>query len=74
MVKPRRFIDSDGVLFQADVDKRSYLHCLYGYGLILWWMKLSEDAEEVFERMFWLNPDGNQVVGFLIHEVRKRKP
>ena len=32
------------------------------------------EAEEVFERMLWLNPSDNQGVRFLITEVREKRP
>lgn len=53
---------------------REDLCCLHGYGLCLWRLGYFDEAEEMFERMLWLNPVDNQGVRFLIAEVREKRP
>lgn len=60
----------DGLLPWGPVDNRPFLRCMNGYGLCLWRLDRFKDAEEIFERMLWLNPSDNQGVRFLIDEVK----
>jgi hypothetical protein len=62
----------DGLLPWGHIDNRPFMRCLHGYGLCLWRLGRSEEAERVFDRMLWLNPSDNQGVRFLIDEVRAR--
>lgn len=64
----------NGVLPWGLVDNRPYLRCLHGYGLCLWRLERFGEAEEVFERMLWLNPPDNQGARLLITEVREKRP
>lgn len=63
----------NGVLPWGLMDNRPYLRCLHGYGLCLWRLERFGKAEEVFERMLWLNPPDNQGARFLITEVREKQ-
>ena len=62
--------DFDGLLPWGHIDNRPFLRCLHGYGLCLWRLKRSDEAERVFDRMLWFNPSDNQGVRFLINDVR----
>jgi tetratricopeptide (TPR) repeat protein len=66
--------DFDGLLPWGHIDNRPFLRCLHGYGLCLWRLKRSDEAERVFDRMLWFNPSDNQGVRFLINEVRAGTP
>ncbi len=59
-----------GLLPWGLIDNRPFLRCMHGYGLCLWRLERFDQAEEVFERMLWLNPSDNQGVRFLIDDVR----
>jgi hypothetical protein len=48
---------------------RPCLRCLYGYGLCLWRLNLTDEAAAVFKRMLWLNPSDNQGVRSDLGEV-----
>ena len=52
--------DFAGALLWGHVNNRPYLRCLHGYGLCLWRLGRAVEAERVFRRMFWLNPNDNQ--------------
>ncbi len=64
--------DFDGLLPWGHIDNRPFLRCMHGYGLCLWRLGRFEEAERVFDRMLWLNPDDNLGVRFLIDEVRSK--
>jgi len=64
----------NGVLPWGHLDNRPYLRCLHGCGLCLWRLGYFGEAEEMFERMLWLNPVDNQGARFLIAEVREKRP
>jgi hypothetical protein len=64
----------DGVLLWGCVNNRPFLRCMHGYGLCLWRLKRFEEAEGVFDRMFWLDPPDNLGVRFMIGDVRARTP
>jgi len=63
----------DGVLAWGWIDNRPYLRCLHGYGLCLWRLKRVAEAEQVFQRMLWLNPTDNQGARFLLADARSGK-
>jgi hypothetical protein len=60
----------DGLLRWGWIDNRPFLRCLKGFGLCLWRLGRFEEAENIFERMLWLNPSDNQGVRFLIDDVQ----
>ena len=64
----------DGLLHWGLIDNRPFLRCMHGYGLCLWRLGRFEEAEQIFDRMFWLNPSDNQGVRFLIDDVKARIP
>jgi hypothetical protein len=64
----------DGVLLWSMIDNRPFLRCLHGYGLCLWRAGKFEEANQVFNRMFWLNPPDNQGARFLTADVQARLP
>lgn len=63
----------DGVLPWGWIDNRPYLRCLHGYGLCLWRLKRVTEAEQVFQRMLWLNPTDNQGARSLLADVTDGK-
>ena len=64
----------DGLLPWGHIDNRPFLRCMHGFGLCLWRLERFEEAEQVFERMLWLNPSDNQGMRFLIDDVHARIP
>jgi len=66
--------DFNEVLLWADLDNRPFLRCMHGYGLCLWRLGCFKEAEEVFERMLWLNPPDNQGARFNIYLAKDKKP
>jgi tetratricopeptide (TPR) repeat protein len=64
----------DGLLHWGLIDNRPFLRCMHGYGLCLWRLGRFEEAEQIFDRMLWLNPSDNQGVRFLIDDVKARIP
>jgi hypothetical protein len=62
--------DFTGVLAWGLIDNRPFLRCMHGYGLCLWRLGRFDEAEQIFEKMLWLNPSDNQGVRFLIDEVK----
>jgi len=64
----------DGVLLWGCINNRPFLRCMHGCGLCLWRLKRFEEAERVFDRMFWLDPPDNLGVRFMIGDVRARTP
>lgn len=59
-----------GLLPWGCVDNRPFLRCLHGKGLILWRLGRLKEAEQVFERMLWLNPADNQGARFCWLDVK----
>ena len=53
------------VLLWGDTDNRPFLRCMHGYGLCLWRLGRLEDAQQIFERMLWMNPLDNQGARFI---------
>lgn len=49
-----------GMLPWGPLNNRPFLRCLNGYALTLWRLGHFKEAEHIFERMIWLNPDDNQ--------------
>jgi len=62
--------DFSDVLPWGLINNRPFLRCIHGYGLCLWRLKRFEEAEQVFQRMLWLNPSDNQGVRFLMDDVK----
>jgi hypothetical protein len=62
--------DFSGVLPWGLIDNRPFLRCMHGYGLCLWRLGRFNEAEQIFQKMLWLNPSDNQGVRFLIDEVK----
>ena len=65
--------DFDGVLIWGLIDNRPYLRCLHGYGLCLWRLGESKEAERIFERLLWLSPSDNLGARFLLDVVKAGK-
>ena len=65
--------DFDGILLWRMIDTRSFLRCLHGYGLCLWWAGDCDRAEWVFQQMLWLSQPDNQGTLFLIADVQTRR-
>ena len=65
--------DFDGLLPWGLIDNRPFLRCLNGYGLCLWRLGRFDEAEQIFDRMLWLNPSDNQGARILIEWVRARR-
>ncbi len=66
--------DFDGLLPWGWIDNRPYLRCLHGYGLCLWRLERLREAEQIFQRMLWLNPSDNQGARFLLADLKSGKP
>ncbi|UCF90575.1 MAG: cytoplasmic protein [Desulfobacterales bacterium] len=64
--------DFTGVLPWGLIDNRPFLRCMHGYGLCLWRLGRFDEAEQIFQKMLWLNPSDNQGVRFLIDEVKAK--
>ena len=64
--------DFHGLLPWGHIDNRPFLRCLHGYGLCLWRLGRIHEAEQVFERILWLNPADNQGARFVIEDVRAK--
>jgi hypothetical protein len=64
----------DGVLAWGLIDNRPFLRCMHGYGLSLWRLDRWEEAEQLFERMLWMNPSDNQGIRGSLPDVRAREP
>ncbi len=65
-------VDFTGVLLWGFIDNRPFLRCMHGYGSCLWRLGRFKEAEQIFNRMLWLNPADNQGVGFIIDEVKAK--
>lgn len=59
----------NGVLPWGRLDNRPFLRCMHGYGLCLWRLERFDEAATTFDRMLWLNPNDNQGIRFLVHDV-----
>jgi hypothetical protein len=46
---------------------------MIGFGLCLWRLRRFKEAEQVFDRLLWLNPPDNQGARFNIAKVRARQ-
>jgi tetratricopeptide (TPR) repeat protein len=55
--------------FWLDVDSRPFMRALHGRGLCLWRLGRTDEARQVFARMLELNPNDNQGVRFLLHDL-----
>lgn len=55
--------------FWLDVDSRPFMRALHGRGLCLWRLGRVEEARQVFAWMLDLNPNDNQGVRFLLHDI-----
>jgi hypothetical protein len=64
--------DFEGLLPWGLIDNRPFLRCMHGYGLCLWRLGQFDQAERLFDRMFWLNPSDNQGARLLLSEVRAK--
>lgn len=62
-----------GLLPWGYLYNRPFLRCLHGYGLVLWRLGKMKEAEHVFERMIWLNPNDNQGARFCWLDVKAGK-
>lgn len=62
--------DFDGLFEWGLLDNRPFLRCMHGYGLCLWRLDHFKEAEQIFDRMLWLNPSDNQGVRFVIDDVK----
>jgi tetratricopeptide (TPR) repeat protein len=62
--------DFDGVLAWGLIHNRPFLRCMHGYGLCLWRLRRVDEAERLFERMLWLNPNDNQGIRLLLPQVK----
>jgi hypothetical protein len=63
--------DFSGLLPWGFIENRPFLRCLHGYGLCMWRFGRLRDAEKVFTRMLWLNPDDNQGVRAELSDVKE---
>jgi hypothetical protein len=63
--------DFGGLLPWGFVENRPFLRCLHGYGLCMWRFGRLREAEKVFTRMLWLNPDDNQGVRAELSDVKR---
>jgi tetratricopeptide (TPR) repeat protein len=61
----------DGVLEWGHIYNRPFLRCLHGYGLCLWRLGRTDEAQRVFERILALSPNDNLGVRFCWHDVRR---
>jgi tetratricopeptide (TPR) repeat protein len=55
--------------FWLDVDSRPFMRALHGRGLCLWRLERVDEARQVFTWMLELNPNDNQGVRFLLHDI-----
>lgn len=59
-----------GLLPWGFIENRPFLRCLHGLGLCMWRFGRLREAEKVFTRMLWLNPDDNQGVHAELSDVK----
>jgi tetratricopeptide (TPR) repeat protein len=57
--------------FWLDVDSRPFMRALHGQGLCYYRLGRTQEAQRVFERMYKLNPNDNQGVRFLLHDLKE---
>jgi len=62
-----------GVLPWGLIDNRPFLRCLHGYALSLWRLGRFDEAEQVLDRMLWLNPSDNQGARIILPAVQTRE-
>jgi tetratricopeptide (TPR) repeat protein len=55
--------------FWLDVDSRPFMRALHGRGLCLWRLGRIDEARQVLALMLELNPNDNQGVRFLLHDL-----
>jgi tetratricopeptide (TPR) repeat protein len=55
--------------FWGDVDSRPFMRALHGQGLCLWRLGRVDQARRIFAWMLELNPNDNQGVRFLLHDL-----
>lgn len=65
--------DFNGVLPWGLIDNRPFLRCLHGYALTLWRLERFAEAEQVLDRMLWLNPSDNQGARIILPAVQARE-
>ena len=63
--------DFGGLLPWGFTENRPFLRCLHGYGLCMWRFGRLREAEKVFTRMLWLNPDDNQGARAELSDVKE---
>jgi len=61
----------NGLLIWERLYNRPFLRCLHGYGLCLWRLRRTTEAQQVFERMLSLNPNDHQGVRFCWQDLRE---
>jgi tetratricopeptide (TPR) repeat protein len=64
-------LNFDGVLLWGLMYNRPFLRSLHGYGLCLWRLGRTTEAQTIFERILSLNPNDNQGVRFCWEDLRK---
>ncbi|MEQ8765471.1 MAG: cytoplasmic protein [Planctomycetota bacterium] len=64
--------DFDGLLPWEYTQNRPFLRSLHGCGTCLWRLERWEEAERVFERLLWLDPDDFMSNRFSLAEVQTR--
>ena len=57
--------------FWLDVDSRPFMRALHGRGICLWRLEQVDKARQVFAQMLELNPNDNQGVRFLLHDIEE---
>jgi tetratricopeptide (TPR) repeat protein len=57
--------------FWLDVDSRPFMRALHGQGLCYYQLGRTQEALQVFERMYRLNPNDNQGVRFLLEDLEE---
>jgi hypothetical protein len=65
--------DFGGLLPRGFIENRPFLRCLHGYGLCMWRFGRLREAEKVFTRILWLNPDDSQGVRAELSDVKEGK-
>ena len=55
--------------FWLDLDSRPFMRALHGRGLSLWRLGRVDEARQIFSWMMALNPNDNQGVRFLLHDL-----
>lgn len=65
--------DFSGLLPWDLLGNRPFMRCLHGLGLCTWRLGRFEEAERVFTRLLWLNPNDNLGAHFNLYAVEKRQ-